>query len=149
LPDVFETLGSTAAAQAGSTLLALLGIAIISFALARYVLWVEFGERIRVRRAVSERVFDWNEVASLALEEEKVEVRPVAPLAALPGALGVPAVGAVARLAGVADLARFDLSFRRLCIRLSGNNVIRCDVRLLEWENVAEMARGRSIPMSE
>jgi hypothetical protein len=149
LPDVFDALGSTAIGQAGSAVLALLGIGIISYALTWHVLWVEFGERIRVRRALSARVIEWNEVASLALEEERVEVRPLAPLANLPGALGVPGVVAAARLTGVTDVARFHLLFGRLCLRLSGGIVIRCDVRLLEWESIVELARSRSVPVSQ
>jgi hypothetical protein len=148
LPDVFAALGSAAVAQAGSAVLALLGIGIISYALARHVLWVEFGERIRVRRALSERVIGWNEVASLAREEETVVVRPFAPLGALPGALGVPAVGAVARAAGATDLSRFELVFGRLCLRLRGGGVIRCDVRSLEWESIVGMAQSRSVPVT-
>jgi hypothetical protein len=50
VPDVFEVLGAKTVAQAGSAVLILLGIGIICYALARNVLWVEFGERIRVRR---------------------------------------------------------------------------------------------------
>src|SRR5262249_17056511 len=146
--NVFDALGSTAIAQVGSAVLAPLGIGIIFYALARHILWVEFGQRIRVRRALGERVIEWNEVASLALEEEKVDVKPLEPLANLPGALGVPGVGAVAKLAGVTDLARFDLSIRRLCLRLSGGRVIRCDVRLLEWEALVGLARSRSVPVS-
>jgi hypothetical protein len=147
--NVFDALGSTAIAQVGSAVLALLGLGIIFYALARHVLWVEFDQRIRVRRALWERAIEWSEVVSLALEEERVDVRPLAPLANLPGALGVPGVGAVAKLAGVTDLARFDLSIRCLCLRLSSGHVIRCDVRLLEWEALVGLARSRSVQVSE
>jgi hypothetical protein len=147
--DVFEALGSTAFALAGSAALALLGVGIICYALVRHVLWVEFGERVHVRRALWERAIEWDEVAALALEEEREDVRPLAPLANVPSALGVPGVGAVARLTGVADIARFDLVLRRLCLRLRSGVVIRCDVQLPQWEGIVALARDRSVPVSQ
>jgi hypothetical protein len=147
--NVFDALGSTAVAQVGSAVLTLLGIGIISYALTRHVLWVEFGQQIRVRRALWERVIEWSDVGSVALEEERVDVRPLEPLANLPGALGVPGVGTMARLAGVTDIAGFQMRFGRLCLRLSSEGVIRCDVRLPEWESIVGLARSRSVPVSQ
>jgi hypothetical protein len=103
--NVFDALGSTAVAQVGSAVLTFLGIGIIFYALVRHVLWVEFGQQIRVGRALRERLIEWSDVASVALEEERVDVRPLEPLANLPRALGVPGVGTVARLTGVTDKA--------------------------------------------
>jgi len=143
VPDVFEALGSRAIAQAGSAVLALLGIAIIIYGLARHPLWVEFGERIRVRRGFWQRVIEWDQVRSLVLEEESVDVQPLAPLANLPTALGVPVVGPVLRLTGVTNIAAFKLRFGRICLSLNSGAVIRCDVRLLEWETIVEVARKR------
>jgi hypothetical protein len=144
---VFDALGSTGVAQVGSAVLAFLGVGVIGNALARHVLWVEFGQQIRVRRALRERVIEWSDVASVAFEEERADVRPLEPLANLPGAFGVPGVGAAARLAGVTDIARFQLLFGRLCLRLRGGGAIRCDVRLLEWGGIVALARDRAVPV--
>jgi len=149
LPNVFDAMGSTAVARVGGAALALLGIGIIFYALTRHVLWIEFGERIRVRRALAERAIEWDEVTSLALEKERVDIRPLAPLANLLGALGVPGGGAVLRATGVGDIGRFQLQFGRLCLRLSGGATIRCDVRLQEWESIAELARSRAVAVAQ
>jgi hypothetical protein len=147
--NVFDALGSTAVALVGSAVLTCLGIGVILYALARHVLWVEFGERLRFRRAVWERAIEWDEVESLGLEEEREEVRPLQPLVNVASALGVPAAGTVARLTGVEGIAAFDLRFRRLRLRLQGGAVIRCDVRLSQWEGIVALARGRSVPVSQ
>lgn len=141
VPDVFDALGSTAIAQAGSALLGLLGIAILIYGLARHPLWVEFGERVRIRWGLWQRVLAWDQVRSLALEGESVAVQPLAPLANLSAAVGVPVVGPVLRLTGAASIAEFKLHFGRICLTLSSGEVIRCDVRLLEWESIVEVAR--------
>jgi hypothetical protein len=147
--NVFDALGSRAVAQICSAVLTCLAIGVILYALARHVLWVEFGQQIRVRWALWERVIEWSDVGSVVMEEERVDVRPFQPLANLPGALGVPGVGTVARLTGVTDIARFQLRFGRLCLRLGRGGVIRCDVRLPEWESIVGLARNRSVPVSQ
>jgi hypothetical protein len=116
---------------------------IIIYGLVRYPLWVEFGERIRVRRGFWQRVIEWDHVRSLALEEESVDVQPLSPLANLPTAVGVPVVGPVLRLTGVTNIAAFNLRFGRICLTLCSGAVIRCDVRLLEWESIVGVARKR------
>ena len=144
LPEVFEEMKATTIAQIGSGVLALLGVGIIGYALVRHVLWVEFGDRIRVRWAFSERGIEWEEVASLGLDEEETVIRP---LAGLFGVLPQP-LGVVAKFSGAANLGEFNLTFRRLCLRLTQGDVIRCDVRVLQWEAVEELARSRSVPLS-
>jgi hypothetical protein len=64
-------------------------------------------------------------------------------------ALGVPAAGTVARLTGVERIAAFDLRFKRLRLRLRSGAVIRCDVRLSQWERIVALARGRAVPVPQ
>jgi len=144
LPEVFEAMEATTIAQVGGAVLALLGVGSIGYALTRHFLWVEFGERIRVRWAFSERGIEWEEVASLALDEEETVIRP---LAGLLGVLPQP-LGVVAKFSGAAEWGEFNLTFRRLCLRLTQGDVIRCDVRVLQWEAVEGLAQSRSVPTS-
>jgi hypothetical protein len=148
-PDAFDALGSRAFALGGGAALALLGVGILCFGLARHVLWVEFGEQVRFRRALWERTIEWDRVASLALEEERVEVRPLQPLVNVATGSGVPGAGTVAGLIGVGGIAGFDMRFRRLCLKLRSGAVIRCDVRLLQWEGIVALARGRSVLVAQ
>ena len=143
LPDVFAAMGNTRQAQFAGAALAVLGVLVLGHVLARIDLSVEFGEQIRVRRAFAERFIEWNVVAAIEVIQETDEVRPFERLGSLP-----VGIGDLAHATGATNLASFSLTTRRLCIRLKDGFVVRCDVRLLEWERVAKLATEHAIPIS-
>lgn len=145
LADVFDGLGATGIAQVGGAVLAFLGAGIIFSAQYRHVLWVEFGEQILIGRTFSRRVIEWEDLEALVLTEDVTVIRPLEPLLRV---LPQP-VGAVAKLSGAQKFGQFDLTIRRLCLRLKEGSVVLCDIRVLQWEAVVKLARSRSVPTSK